>query len=293
MWSDVVAQEIVDVEGIVETIDVERITGWNMVAATAVFIAAIIVGRLLMTVTRRALGRIEGIPDFAGQLIGRLVFYLVLLLGGAWALTFIGVNLLPLLTSLGVLVIILAFALRGIVENFAAGLTLQARGPFRPGDQIDTNGHTGTVVEINARAVVLDTTEGTRVHVPSGSVLGEPIVNYTVLEHRRTTLDIGLAYDTDLEAARRLILETVTAVDGVLGEPPPDVLVHEFADSTIDVAVRFWHSPQLRAGWVVRDAVAVALKAALDGAGMNMAFPQRVLWWGTEAEAGTGPPART
>ena len=280
MRIDLIAQGTVDVEGLVETVDVERITGWRILAALAAFVASIIIGRILMKAIRRAIERIEGVEPYAAKLVGRLVFYLTLTIGLAWSLSIIGIDLVPLLTSLGLLLVVLAFALRGIIENFAAGLTLQTRGPFVPGDQIESNDQTGTVVEINARAVVMDTPDGERVHIPSLSVLTEPIINLTYLGQRRTTLDVGLAYDTDLATARRLIVETTAAIDGILAEPAPEALVHEFGDNTINVAVRFWHDPAIHNGWVVRDAVAVELKSALDAAGMEIAFPQRVLWWG-------------
>jgi small-conductance mechanosensitive channel len=71
----------------------------------------------------------------------------------------------------------------------------------------------------------------------------------------------------------------------VLDEPEPEVLVQEFAASTIDVACRFWHQPEIEASWAARDEAMRAVKRALDAAGITIAFPQRVIWARSESPA--------
>ena len=90
--------------------------------------------------------------------------------------------------------------------------------------------------------------------VPCAQVLATNIVNHTTLGRRRTTLEVSVGYDADLEQARSLLLETVTTVDGVLERPPPEVWVEAFADSGIALAVRFWHAPDIATLWRVRSA---------------------------------------
>ena len=69
-------------------------------------------------------------------------------------------------------------------------------------------------------------------------------------------------------------------------DPEVEVFVEEFDDSSINFLVRFWHDPEIRAGFVVRDEVSRAIKAALDDAAIVIAFPQRVLWWGDGEQGG-------
>src|SRR5439155_24298877 len=108
-------------------------------------------------------------------------------------------------------------------------------------------------------------------------VLDNPIINLTVRGRRRTTLPVGLAFDTDLAKARELLLDVVGTVDGVHAHPPPEAWVEEFGDSSINVAVRFWHAPDGPTMWRVRSDGAVAVKQALGDAGIDMPFPQRVV----------------
>jgi small conductance mechanosensitive channel len=127
--------------------------------------------------------------------------------------------------------------------------------------------------------------EGTEVHIPNSSVIANPIVNLTRRGRRRTRLDVGVEYGTDLAQAQQVLRDTVADVDAVRGDPAPEVYVTEFDDSAINFAVRFWHEPQIREGFVVADEVARAIDDALDAAGIVIAFPQATLWWGDAGAA--------
>ena len=146
---------------------------------------------------------------------------------------------------------------------------------FQVGDRISAKGYTGTVQEINARAVVVETGDRRTVHVPNSEVLNDPIVNYTAKPVRRSEVDVGVAYDADMGIALRLIIEAAAGAEGVFSDPPPRAFIDEFGDSAVDLTVQFWHQDGERV--VVRGRVAAAVKASLDGAGIEMPFPQRVV----------------
>jgi small-conductance mechanosensitive channel len=112
-------------------------------------------------------------------------------------------------------------------------------------------------------------------------VLKEPIVNHTRLGGRRTTLCVGISFGADVVRAKKVILAAFDGVEGVRAQPPPEAYVEAFADSAVTVAVRFWHDADIATLWRVRDAVAVAVKSALDESGIEIPFPQRTLWFGS------------
>ncbi len=95
---------------------------------------------------------------------------------------------------------------------------------------------------------------------------------------------MGLAYDTDLDRARQVLLDACRATDEVAQSPPPEVWVEQFADSSVNLAVRYWHPADIASRWRIRSAVADSVKRALDAAGMTIPFPQRVLWLGGEGD---------
>ena len=156
-------------------------------------------------------------------------------------------------------------------------MLLQVRRPFRVGDQIVTNAIEGKVVDVDLRTVRLLTFDGNDVLVPASMVLDAPITNWTRREARRTQIDVGVDYSTDLDLARRTMLTAMGATDGVQSEPPPEAWVFELGESTINIAARFWHESPVATMWQVRSQVAVAIKQALDAENIEIAFPQRVV----------------
>ncbi len=257
----------------------DRLLGvsWEQwLTAGIVLAVAIVVGRVLRTVVERLVQR-GSTPSLGARLVARTVMYAVLVFGFVYALSALDIPLAPLFGALGLAGIALAFALQDVLSNFMAGVILMVRRPFEVGDQIETVGLEGTVEDIRLRAVTLRTYDGTTVYIPNASVLDNPIVNYTERGSRRTTFDIGVSYDADLDEAQRVILDTVRGIEGVLEQPAPEAYVRGMGDSSIDFAVRYWHEPQIARLWQVRDEVARALKRRFDSSDIEIPFPQRVL----------------
>lgn len=250
----------------------------DVAQAAAVFVAsvllAVVVRRLLVRVVDREADR------HLGRIVGRFLSVVVVAVGAVFALDVVGVQIGPLLGALGVGGIALAFAAQDILANLVSGVLLQVRHPFRIGDQIRSGDYEGVVDDINLRTVELTTYDGLTAYLPNAEVLRGPIVNFTRTPFSRTQLTVGLAYDTDLERARAVLLDACRAADGVQDAPPPEAWVHQFGESSIDVAVRYWHAADIASTWRVRSAVAIAVKKALDTAGMTIPFPQRTVWFG-------------
>lgn len=248
----------------------------DWITAGVVVVGAFVLGWVLKSLLLRTLHRGDS-ERVTAQGVSRVVGSVVAAVGLIWGLSIIGVRLGPLVGALGIGGLALAFAAQTILANFLGSIILQIRRPFRRGDQILTSDSEGTVEDVNFRTVVLRTFEGERVLVPCIEVLKNPIVNHTVLGRRRTTLSIGLAYDCDLGQARKVLLAAAESVPGVHQRPPPEVWVTAFRESTIELHIRFWHAPDIATLWRVRNDLAVAVKEALDDAGISMPFPQRTV----------------
>ena len=165
---------------------------------------------------------------------------------------------------------------KSFVENWAAGILLQARAPYRPGDRIETEDYVGTVEMTNSRSVVLRKPDGQIIHVPNTDVLNNPLTNQTGDEGgRRCSLDFGVAGGTDLDTAERILVESAVSVAGVRSEPAPTAWVSSLGDTTVNLELRFWADFKDR--HVVRSAVAHEALARLAAAGVSMPFPTQEL----------------
>ena len=254
----------------------DGLTGGDWLRAGLIVLGAFVVATIVRRLTSRLVDDDDGGPGIA-VFVGRVVAGLVVVGGVVYALNALGVRLAPLLGALGIGGLALAFAAQQILANLFASILLQARRPFRRGDQITTGEIEGTVEDVNLRAVVLRTYDGERVYVPCAQVLDNAIVNHTARGYRRTTVEVGVSYGADLDATRAALLAAVAELDDVRERPPVEVWVEQFGESSIDLAVRFWHAPDIATMWRVRSAVATTIKRTLDEIGVEIPFPQRVV----------------
>lgn len=248
---------------------------WGVGVFALALMLAVVVRRVLIGVLD------QGDSDrHTGRMIGRLVSVVIVVGGLVYALELAGVQVGPMLGALGIGGIALAFAAQDMLSNFIAGVLLQVRRPFNVADEIRSGDHEGRVVDVNLRTVRIRTYDGLTVYLPNAEVLQTPIVNFTKTPANRTSITVGVAYDSDLERVRGILLEACGEAEGVMATPEPEAWVEEFGDSAINIAVRYWHASDIASRWRTRNAVAIAVKTALDGAGVVIPFPQRTLWFG-------------
>ena len=253
-----------------------HLTPWDFLRAAIIVAVSIVLARLARLVIRRVLTR-RNTDTIVGDLVGRVASYIVVIFGCIYALESLGVAIGPVLGALGILGFALAFALQDVVENFVAGLILQASRPFNASDEIASGDYEGTVLAVDARTITLTTPEGETVRLPSADVIKQPIVNHTQVGMRRSTVEIGVAYGTDLARAQAVAVEAVATLDSVHAEPAPEALLFQFGASSIDIAVRFWHGATIDEMWHARNDVVAALDLAYKAADITIPFPQRSL----------------
>lgn len=269
-----------DINRLAESIESVQITWLTGISAGAVFVLGLVAASLARRYIRLLGQRTELASPETFRLVGRIAWIAIMFYATSAALGVLGFDVLPLLSVLGIVTIVVAIGLRPLFENIAAGLTLQTRRPIHVGDQVNLFDFEGTVLDMNARTVDIETVAGESVRIPNRNVLDSPIVIYTHKPVRRSTLDVGLDYASDLTNAAEVIRDVVGQTHGVVADPPVHVFLYEFGDSTINASVWFWHKSDFQSAWQVRHEVVINVKRALDEAGITIAFPQRVLWQG-------------
>jgi small-conductance mechanosensitive channel len=251
--------------------------GWqDWAIAAGTLIVGLIIARIAGVFVKRAVDKTPA-SEFVGVVLSRITVGIIGFLGFYFALQSLGVPLGPLVGALGIAGLALAFAFQDILENVIAGLLMLMRRPIGIGDEVATNDYEGIVKDVTLRAVEVKTLDGKTVFIPNAMVWKSPVVNITMTPERRTTLEVGVAYDSDLDQVKQLLETTVPQVDGVLADPPARAMVHQFGASSIDFAIHFWHQSDTATMWRVRDEVARRVKRAFDEAGVEIPFPQRVV----------------
>jgi len=137
--------------------------------------------------------------------------------------------------------VVIGFAFKDIAENFLAGVIMAFNRPFRIGDIIKTTDVEGKITGLSLRDTHIKTFDGKDVYVPNGQIIKNPLYNYTIDGFLRKSFVIGLDYGTDIDAARRMISDTLMHIPGILKEDKmPLTLIKEFGASTINIDVQFW-----------------------------------------------------
>jgi small conductance mechanosensitive channel len=190
------------------------------------------------------------------------------------------INFREIFAGLGVTGLILGFALKDLLENFAAGVLILWRRPFKLDDQIRSGAYEGTVVEINFRSTVLRTYDGLKVYIPNGRVFTEAVENLTGFRTRRSTVILGIDQTASVSEARQVILKTLAQLGpaGVLPEPQPVVFFHAIGDFANELHVLYWTAPPTRfSELTTRSEVTERLASALQEAGIGFPYPIRTV----------------
>lgn len=195
------------------------------------------------------------------------------------AVIFPGVNAGSLITVLGLGSVAIGFAFRDIFENFLAGVLLMLRRKMRIGDLIECEGTEGRVEQTTLRETYLRRLDNQLTIVPNSFLFKNPVRILTDAKLRRYEIVVGVAYDTDLDQAAKLICDAVTPLDRVDKRKPVEVFAREFGESSIDFTVRWWSGANQIDMHQSRDSVVRAIKHSFDEAGIEIPFPQRVHWF--------------
>lgn len=208
--------------------------------------------------------------------LSRFIFILVgtsIVLSQVW-----GADLGKLVTALGVGSIVIGLALQDTLGNIFAGISILFEKPYVEGDWIRYNDYLGRVVEINWRSTRLETHHGDTVIVPNGEMAKSVLMNENNRSKPRyETFDIGFSYSHPPNEVKQVLLETVASTEGVLAEPPPQVFVQGYGDSSIDYQIRFavYDLATLPA---ITDNFVTRIWYSAKRHGLNIPFPIRTVY---------------
>ena len=161
-----------------------------------------------------------------------------------------GININGILASAGVLGVVLGLAAKDTVSNFFAGIFLMADSPFKEGDYIllDT-GERGYVKRMGLRSTRFMTRDDIEITIPNSVIAASKIVNESggPGETERVRINIQIAYNTDIDKARSVLINVAKNNENVLQAPEPRVRFREFADHGLRLQLLFWiHKREIR-----------------------------------------------
>jgi potassium efflux system protein len=169
----------------------------------------------------------------------------------------------------------LGFGLQEIFANFVSGMILLFERPIRVGDIITLGDVTGTVTDIRIRATTVTNWDRKELIVPNKDLITGRLLNWTLSDTtNRIVINVGLAYQSDADLARRLLQEVVVQHHNVLEDPAPNVTFESFGESTLNFVIRAYLA-NLDVRLETVHELHAGIHRRLREAGIEIAFPQR------------------
>lgn len=149
-------------------------------------------------------------------------------------------SLTSLLAGAGFLGIVVGMATKDVLSGVIAGMVLYIDRPFKIGDWIEVGDEQGIVQDLSLQTTRIRNFSGELVTVPNSKITNSTVINKTAEPNSRIDIEIGVDYDTDMNKALKASREVLGDEEDVLEEPEPSIVIDEFADSSINLLVRFW-----------------------------------------------------
>ena len=211
------------------------------------------------------------------QLLLKIVYAIFLLAGIAIITPILGVNLTGLLVAGGIVGIAIGFASQKVVSNFLSGIFLLIERPIKIGDQIIMGNIAGFVEDMGIMSTIVRTYDGLYVRIPNEQLFSSSITNPVANVARRFEYTISISYRNDAEKAIRIIKDVIETHPFALKIPEPSVFVDSLGDSGVNIIARIW-APSIV--WLeVKMELLWKIKYELEKNGIEIPFPQRVIWF--------------
>ncbi|MEJ3975775.1 mechanosensitive channel MscK [Providencia rettgeri] len=173
--------------------------------------------------------------------ITTILTYIIVGIGAIASLGMIGVTWNKLQWLAAALTVGLGFGLQEIFANFVSGIILLFERPIRIGDTVTIGTYSGTVSKIRIRATTIVDFDRKEVIIPNKAFVTERLINWSLSDTvTRITIAIGVAYGSDLDKVKRVLLSAATSNNKVMTEPAPNVYFTSFGASTLDHELRFY-----------------------------------------------------
>jgi len=244
---------------------------WHAIAFIGLLLLIWLLAKLVSRLVHRAALRWDKFSTLLDRFLVRAAFWATMVLGTLTVLSWLGARMALILTLLGGLSFVAAFAMQNTLSNFAAGLMIMIYRPFDVGNVVTVGGVTGKVQAVNLVSTTLLTGDNRVIIVPNSNVWGSIITNANVRDTRRVDLAFDVRHQDDSAVVQQILKEVVAEHPLVMKEPPPVIRINEISVTAVKFICRMWARTEDHStvSWDITEQV----KRRFDSAGINAPSP--------------------
>ena len=222
--------------------------------------------------------KLKPIEEGRRFLIFRLMRTLIYIITFFIVIEVLGFNLTVIWAGSAALLVGVGIGLQSFFNDVISGFVLLFEGGVRVGDQLDVDGDLVKVKRIDLRATSVETVSGDLVVMPNSKIAGNSVRNYSKgLKSTRISVSVGVAYGSDVDLVRQLLLDAMTAQSQIVKAPSPQVIFSEFGDSALNFEVRGWvNSPWDR--MIIESDIRFRIDKVFRKNSIKIPFPQREIY---------------
>ena len=212
---------------------------WHIVSFFAALLVGIIVIKIVASVLKKILTRTK-VEEVARNFILAIVRFLLWLVLILILLSLMGVQITGVITALSAAILAVGMALQNNIANIANGIVIVVNKMFKKGDYITVGDKEGSIVEINFLFTTLHTKDNKKVTIPNSTIVNSAVVNAGANPKRRVDFTFPVAYDSDVDLVKRIVVEVMTSDGRVYLDPAPFCKMKTFGASSIDFFANCW-----------------------------------------------------
>ena len=242
----------------------------GVVLIVALWVSSAIESRLLKSSTGSDLS--------LRKVISNTVRALLMFVGLLLALSLVGIDLTALSVLGGAVGVGIGFGLQKLASNYVSGFVILAERSMRIGDMVLVDGFEGRIVDIKARYTVIRALNGREAIVPNEMLIIHRVENFTLMDPKvsQTTI-VSVAYDSDVDLVRRLLIEACQSQARVLKDPAPNAFLSQFGADGLEFTVSYWIADPENGQLALRSTINMLILAALREHKIEIPYPQRVM----------------
>jgi small-conductance mechanosensitive channel len=221
----------------------------------------------------------RGVDQGSQFAFNQLLKYFIYFIAVFMALSQLGINMTLIWTGAAALLVGVGLGLQQTFNDFISGIVLLFERSTSVGDILEFGGNVGIVREIGLRASVIETRQNISMVVPNSKLVNDNVINWSHFSNRvRFDVSVGVAYGSDTERVKEIMVQVVKEHKDVLKYPTPFVRFMDFGDSSLNFTVYFFSRNFMFIEDVKSD-IRFKIDAQFRASGVTIPFPQRDVWF--------------